>query len=137
MKLFHNGAIHTMDPANPSPEAILVGDDGRIRALGSRDEFDTRGIEHIDLEIYEGKVHDLIMFIVSEEFGLSNVRMILTDEDGKVIESGKAFVCMDQPDLWHCFTTASVSSGTSVTVQAIAIDRLFGIGTWSETKIIP
>ena len=31
------GTIHTMDPANPNPEAICVGDDGRIKALSDCD----------------------------------------------------------------------------------------------------
>ena len=31
------GQIHTMDPANPNPEAICVGDDGRIKALSGCD----------------------------------------------------------------------------------------------------
>jgi predicted amidohydrolase YtcJ len=34
MLLFHNGIIHTIDPNLPAPEAVLVGDDGRIRAVG-------------------------------------------------------------------------------------------------------
>ena len=35
MLLFTNGTIHTLDPRYPAPEALLVGDDGRIRAVGS------------------------------------------------------------------------------------------------------
>ena len=31
------GTIHTMDPANPNPEAICVGDGGRIKALSGCD----------------------------------------------------------------------------------------------------
>ncbi len=35
MLLFTNGTIHTLDPRYPAPEALLVGDGGRIRAVGS------------------------------------------------------------------------------------------------------
>lgn len=35
MLLFYNGIIHTMDENHPSPEAVLVGNDGHIRAVGS------------------------------------------------------------------------------------------------------
>lgn len=35
MLLFHNRPIHTMDPAQPTVEAVLVGDDGRIQAVGA------------------------------------------------------------------------------------------------------
>lgn len=34
MHLFHNGTIHTFDPAIPQAEALLTGDDGRILAVG-------------------------------------------------------------------------------------------------------
>ncbi len=33
-QLFYNGIIHTVDWRYPSPEAVLVGDDGRITAVG-------------------------------------------------------------------------------------------------------
>jgi hypothetical protein len=74
-------------------------------------------IEYIDLMSYEGQVHDLIMFFISEDFGLYNVHVIIKDERGHVIESGDAFTCMDNPDIWNYFTTTAVPSGTSVTVQ--------------------
>jgi predicted amidohydrolase YtcJ len=35
-QLFFNGVIHTMDWRYPQPEAVLVGDDGRIAAVGAR-----------------------------------------------------------------------------------------------------
>jgi predicted amidohydrolase YtcJ len=35
MLLFHNGIIHTLDPRYPRAEALLTGNDGRIRVVGS------------------------------------------------------------------------------------------------------
>jgi predicted amidohydrolase YtcJ len=49
MKLFTNGVIHTMDPATPHAEALLVGDDGRIAAVGSRHELELPGATLVDL----------------------------------------------------------------------------------------
>ncbi|MCB9457592.1 MAG: amidohydrolase [Anaerolineaceae bacterium] len=40
MQLFHNGTIHTIDPHYPAPEAVLVGDDGRIAAVGTLAEVE-------------------------------------------------------------------------------------------------
>ena len=34
--LYYNGTILTMEEGTPQPEALLVGEDGRIQALGSR-----------------------------------------------------------------------------------------------------
>jgi hypothetical protein len=36
MKLVFNGIVHTLDAAQPQAEAVLVGDDGRIAAVGAR-----------------------------------------------------------------------------------------------------
>jgi predicted amidohydrolase YtcJ len=49
MLLFSNGIIHTVDPDMPNPEAVLVGDDGRIAAVGARAALERPGVRHIDL----------------------------------------------------------------------------------------
>jgi predicted amidohydrolase YtcJ len=52
MLLFYNGVIHTIDPNYPSPEAILVGDDGRIHAVGRLAEVEAAakpGTKRVDL----------------------------------------------------------------------------------------
>ena len=51
MQLLFNGVIHTIDPAYPRPEALLIGDDGRIVAVGARDDLAARapGAQRIDL----------------------------------------------------------------------------------------
>src|SRR6476469_972809 len=49
MLLFSNGVIHTVDPSLPNPEAILVGDDGRIAAVGARAALERPGLRHVDL----------------------------------------------------------------------------------------
>ncbi|MBZ0275193.1 MAG: amidohydrolase family protein, partial [Anaerolineae bacterium] len=40
MQLFYNGIIHAIDPRYPAPEAVLVGDDGRIAAVGALAEVE-------------------------------------------------------------------------------------------------
>jgi predicted amidohydrolase YtcJ len=49
MLLFTNGTIHTIDPRHPAPEAVLVGDDGRILAAGPRAELERPGARTVDL----------------------------------------------------------------------------------------
>ena len=52
MLLFHNGIIHTIDAKVPAAEALLVGDDGRIAAVGSVAEVESAaktGTKRIDL----------------------------------------------------------------------------------------
>jgi predicted amidohydrolase YtcJ len=49
MILFYNGSIHTMDPNNPAPGAVLVDDHGRVHGVGSRRAMEQPGVELIDL----------------------------------------------------------------------------------------
>jgi hypothetical protein len=51
MRLFFGGIIHTMDSRLPQVEAVLVGDDGRILAVGNADDLGARarGGQRIDL----------------------------------------------------------------------------------------
>jgi predicted amidohydrolase YtcJ len=52
MLLFYNGTIHSIDPNTPSPEAVLVGDDGRIRAIGKLGDVEAaapRGTKRVNL----------------------------------------------------------------------------------------
>src|SRR5262245_47923902 len=49
MLLFSNGIIHTIDPSLPNPEAVLVGHDGRIAAVGPRAALERPGVRHVDL----------------------------------------------------------------------------------------
>lgn len=49
MLLFFNGTIHTISPASPAPEAVLVDDAGRIAAVGPLADLDRPGVRRVDL----------------------------------------------------------------------------------------
>lgn len=52
MKIFYNGTIHTIDAQQPAAEAVLVGDDGRIAAVGAYADLISQAdglVEQIDL----------------------------------------------------------------------------------------
>jgi predicted amidohydrolase YtcJ len=51
MLLFHHGTIHSLDPRVPAPEAIAVGEDGRIAYVGALDGAPAGPhVRRIDLE---------------------------------------------------------------------------------------
>ena len=51
MLLFHNGIIHTMNPAQPTAELVLVGDSGRILLVGDIHSLATLPpVRRIDLD---------------------------------------------------------------------------------------
>ena len=49
MLLFFNGTIRTVSPGTPSPEAVLVDQDGRIAAVGPLAALDRPGVRRVDL----------------------------------------------------------------------------------------
>ncbi len=49
MLLFDNGVIHTLDPAHPTVEAVLVDDGGQIARVGKADDLMTRAAKRVDL----------------------------------------------------------------------------------------
>ncbi|MEO0561815.1 MAG: amidohydrolase [Chloroflexota bacterium] len=50
MRLFINATVHTMTPASPTADCVLVGDDGRIAFVGARDDANVpAGTPTVDL----------------------------------------------------------------------------------------
>jgi hypothetical protein len=113
---------------------IFVGEDPSLAQVNL---LPPPRIETIDLVIYEGHVDDLIVLGTSDDFGIGNIRVIIQDENGIVIESGDATPWPDYSGFWDYMTTASVPSGTSVVVSAVATNMLGALGTCSERIVIP
>jgi len=88
-------------------------------------------VELIELLDYHGQIGDPIFFATSDDFGMSNLYVVIRDDQGHVIESGDAAQFDDCSDCWDYRATVSVPSGTSVTVYAIATDSLWGAGALS------
>jgi hypothetical protein len=69
--------------------------------------------------------------------GIANLRVTIQDEQGNMFESGNAAPWPDGSGLWDYLTKASVPSGSSVIVSAVATDRLGAVRVWSDRTIIP
>ena len=94
-------------------------------------------IEMIEATTYKGQVDDMILFATSDDFGMTNLHVVIQDDQGNLIESGDASQFNDCSDCWDYMTTASVPSGTSVIVSAVATDCLWGVGSLSTKMTIP
>ena len=80
---------------------------------------------------------DSIVYIAaSGEYGVMSVYITLEDEWGNQIESGFALRDEVEPDDWFYFPSASLRSGASVTVRAIAMDPLGGAGSQDENVTV-
>ena len=84
----------------------------------------------------EDQVDGIIQIIASGAYGVMNVYVILEDDQGKQLESGFAFKDRVEDDEWFYFTTVSFRSGASVTVRAMAMDPLGGVGIQDENVTV-
>jgi hypothetical protein len=95
-------------------------------------------IEMLDPFLFpaEDEVDGIIQITASGDYGVMNVYVILEDDQGKQIESGFALRDEVEEDDWFYFPSVSLRSGASVTVRAIAMDPLGGVGIQDENITI-
>jgi hypothetical protein len=95
-------------------------------------------IEALDPYLFpaEDQVDGMIQITTSGEYGVMNVYVTLADDQGKQIESGFALRDEVEEDDWYYFPSAALRSGASVTVRAIAMDPLGGVGIQNETVTV-
>ena len=84
----------------------------------------------------EDEVDGIIHITTSGDYGVVNVYVTLHDDRGKQIESGFALRDDVEEEDWFYFPSASLRSGASVTVRAIAMDPLGGVGTRDKTVTV-
>ena len=84
----------------------------------------------------EDEVDGIIHITTSGDYGVVNVYVTLQDDRGKQIESGFALRDDVEEEDWFYFPSASLRSGASVTVRAIAMDPLGGVGTRDKTVTV-
>ena len=87
-------------------------------------------IEELDPFLFppEDQVEGIIHITASGDYGVINVYVTLEDDGGNQIESGFALRDEVEEDDWYYFPSASLRSGASVTVRAMAMDPLGGVG---------
>jgi hypothetical protein len=85
-----------------------------------------------DIWLADGHLDGIIQIHTSEDYGVMNIYVILKDEQGNQIESGYAMSNEYYEDHWGYIPSASPPSGTTVFVQAIAMDSLGGVGILTE-----
>ena len=84
----------------------------------------------------EDELDGIIHIATSSDYGVINVYVTLEDDRGKQIESGFALRDEVEQDDWFYFTSVSLRSGASVTVRAIAMDPLGGVGIQDENVAV-
>lgn len=107
-------------------------------------EFGTPGlllppkIELIPPELYlvDGRRDGIIHIHTSEYFGVMGVYVIPEDDQGNQMESDYAYQNQLMRNLWGYIPSSTLVSGTTITVHAIAMDHLGGVGIHIEHETV-
>lgn len=92
-------------------------------------------IEALDLSclfLADGHLDGVVQISTSCEYAIVNVYVVLEDDHGNQMESGFAIREDVWEDYWGYMPSASLPSGASVTVRAIVMDALGGVGIQNE-----
>jgi len=94
-------------------------------------------IELLAVEIYirNGKTDGLIMINTSDVFGIEYIEVTLRDEAGDLLESGLAMFAECEGHRGY-IPTEPLTMGAVVTVQAVAVDALGGMGIAQQTATV-
>ena len=84
----------------------------------------------------EEELGGIIQIIASGDYGVMSVYVILEDNRGEQMESGFALQDEIEEEEWFYFPSVSLRSGASVTVRAIAMDALGGVGIQDENVMV-
>jgi hypothetical protein len=103
-------------------------------ALCVADFLNLPSIKDVDLSAYHGQTGDTIKLITSDDFGVVNVHVVITNALGTILESGNAVEAPAGTGHWSYTATAAVAAGTTVTVKVTATDRPGGVATTTTTQ---
>jgi hypothetical protein len=129
-------AITGVDPRSRRKELIPARKD--LRAFRLDGLLQPPRIETLDPFLFppEDQVDGIIQITASGDYGVMNVYVILEDAQGKQLESGFALRDEVEQDDWYYFPSASLGSGAAVTVRAMAMDPLGGVGIQDENVTV-
>jgi hypothetical protein len=96
------------------------------------------GVEALEPYLFPAgdRAESIVYIATSGKYGIINVYVTLEDERGRQIESGFALRDQVEPDDWFYFPSASLRSGATVTVRAIAMDPLGGVRSRDENVTV-
>ena len=106
-------------------------------ALTVADYLNAPTVDKLDLSAYNGQIGSNIAIVTSDDFGVVNVHVTITDDSNNaVIESGNAVEFPVGTGHWSYGAAVAVPAGTEVTVKVTATDRPGGSVVQINTKTV-
>ncbi len=120
----------------PLYEAAAKNKNIPVFALTVADYFNAPTIDSLDLSGYTGQVHEPIHVIARDDFGVASVSVSIADQTGHVIDAGNAVETAAGSGHWVYTAGATIATGITVMVSAIATDRPGGTAVKTANKTI-
>jgi hypothetical protein len=80
-------------------------------------------IKPLDLSTYKGQVGDKIVIRAEDDFGMADVDVKITADDGTQIEQGKAIEKGLRSGTWIYTATRSVALGSDIFIEVVGLDH--------------
>jgi hypothetical protein len=120
-------AFATSVEANPALlafyEPIAEQRDLTVRAVAMGDYLKKPVIKPLDLDNYKGHIGDLIKIRAIDNNGLADLDVIILDQDGIPLESGKAIEEGTRSGKWIYTATTQVALGTDIFIEVKGVDH--------------
>ena len=124
------------------PEARVAYDmaakekDAPVQSVIIADFLRSPSIDEMDLTKYDGRAGSAMRIRASDDFDVVSVEVVISMSTGEVIERGMAILSSMKWGSWIYRATATVATGTRITVAATATDRPGNTSTKSvETQV--
>jgi hypothetical protein len=131
-------AITGVEPRSRTREIFPARKDLNLPSLRLEGLLKPPGVEALEPYLFspQDKAQSIVYIATSGQYGVIDVYVTLEDEWGNRIESGFALPDEADEEDWFYFPSASLRSGASVTVRAIALDALGGVGARDKNVIV-
>ena len=105
-----------------------------VFSLMVADFLNAPSIEEVDVSAYSGTAGDPIVVTAWDDFEVAGVQVVISDMDGRTLESGDAVLGID--GRWVYTSSEEMDAGTTVRIGVTAGDRPGGTDEASAEKTV-
>jgi len=132
MAVAYGKAALSVEDSRELYEAAAKERDMPVFAVMIADYFNAPVIHSVDLSAYNAMSGNTITVFATDDVSVASVHVTINDDQGNLIESGDALETAEGSGQW--VYTATTSTESNVSVQAVATDRPGGVTVQTVSK---
>lgn len=107
-----------------------------VFSLTVADYLNAPEIESVGIADYSGQTGDPIQIVARDDFGVTNVQVTISNQQGEPLETGQAVELPAGTGRWTYVAANSIPSGMSVNIRVVATDRPGGTTVMTLSKTL-